>query len=561
MSEAIRRQKALQVLTAPGSTFERKEIIVAGRKCLGFARGPRTLRDLFAEEDSKATFVVYREERLSYAEFWNRSCQVAAVLAKTYGVSKGDRVAIAMRNYPEWLTVFAGITSLGAVAVAINSLWQSDELLYALEDSDAGVLVADDERIDRLSRAPSENMHRLDLRIISVRAKKQTDLLNVRTLEEDLDVVDAAEMPSVDLTPEDDATIFYTSGSTGRPKGVLSCHANILSAVLAIQLDMEIEKLEDERIAIPQAVALVATPLFHVNACHGGFLLSLLLRRRIVLMYKWVPEEAATLIARERVTFINAPSTMTDDLARTAERSKADLSSLAAIGGGGAPRPPTLVSRLKNSFPNSSIFTGWGMTETNVLGANIFGTDYARRPGSCGRPSVGIEFRVIGDQGVIAETGEIGELQVRGASVFKRYWNKPDADVEAFDGDWFRTGDIACIDDEGFVYIKDRIKDIVIRGGENIGCGAVEAAIVEHPAVLEACVYGVPDDRFGEELGATVFATERFEHDALRLFLAPRLAAFEIPKYLFISKKPLSRLATGKIDKRLLREEGRIRWS
>jgi long-chain acyl-CoA synthetase len=272
-------------------------------------------------------------------------------------------------------------------------------------------------------------------------------------------------------------------------------------------------------------------------------------------MYKWDVEHAALLIERERVTSVVAPAAMTGDLVTAAERTKRDLSSLATVGGGGAPRAPAQVRGIDRAFRKAAPNTGWGMTETNAIGTGIAGREYLEHPESSGRCSAVLELRIVDETGKELPTGERGELLVRGTSVVRGYWNRPDANAESFVDGWLRTGDVAYLDEEGFLTIVDRIKDLVIRGGENIGCGAVEAALLEHPDVAEAAVYGVPDERLGEEVGATLYVHGSLGEEDLRTFLEPRLARFEIPRYLRFAREPLPRTASGKILKRQLREE------
>jgi long-chain acyl-CoA synthetase len=276
-------------------------------------------------------------------------------------------------------------------------------------------------------------------------------------------------------------------------------------------------------------------------------------------MYKWDAERAAELIERERITAFTAPAAMTGDLVEVARRTGRDLSSLAGVGGGGASRAPEQVRAISQVFANALPNTGWGMTETNAIGTGIAAKDYLDHPESAGRAAAVLDLRIVDEAGRELARMERGELQVRGASIMRGYWNRPDANAESFDGAWLRTGDVALIDHEGFLYIVDRIKDLVIRGGENIGCGAVEAALLEHPDVLEASVYGVPDQRLGEELAATIYARRAVSDAELRAFLDGRLARFEIPRYFHLATAPLPRIASGKIFKRELRAEAAAR--
>jgi long-chain acyl-CoA synthetase len=299
---------------------------------------------------------------------------------------------------------------------------------------------------------------------------------------------------------------------------------------------------------------LLAVPLFHATGLHASYLASYRQQRRMVCMYRWDPQVAAALIERERLTSVLAPAAVTGDLVRVARDKRHDLSSLLMVGGGGAPRAPEQVRQIRASFGNAMPNIGWGMTETNAIGTSNSGEDYLQRPGSSGRCSLVLQIKVVDEQGHALPSGQRGELLVRGTSVFAGYWNAPQANAKAFvDGDWFRTGDVAMIDGDGFLYIVDRIKDLIIRGGENIGCGQVEAALLQHPQVHEAAVFAVPDERLGEEVGAVVYGDAALDVDALREFLAAHLAKFELPRYIVRSAQPLARTPSGKVFKREIR--------
>lgn len=553
------RAEAITALTAAGEPYELEAVEQYGEICRAFKNAPRSLRQLFDEAASDETFIVYQDERYTFKEVRARAGQTAACLMEEFGVRKGDRVAISMRNYPEWVVAFEAATSIGAIAVAMNSLWQPEEMEYGLRDSGARVLFADQERLLRLARCAAIE----GLAVVAVRPEQPLaagihawDDLQVRYA--------GAAMPDVAVAPIDDATIFYTSGSTGHPKGVVSCHRSILSALLSWELDAHaaakvagVEPEEPER----QAATLLAVPLFHATGSHAVFLSSYRTQRRLVSMYKWDVAQAADLIESEQISSVVAPSAMTGDLVEHARREHKDLSSLVSVGGGGAARAPEQVRRIGETFARALPNTGWGMTETNAIGTGIGGQDYLDHPASSGRCSAVLDIRVVDDNGHELPADQRGELQIRGTSVFRGYWQRPDANAESFDGRWLRTGDVARIDEEGYLYIVDRIKDLVIRGGENIGCGAVEAALLEHPLVVEASVYAVPDERLGEEVGATLYCSEPVTEEALREFLAPHLARFEIPRYFHFAAEALPRTASGKILKRQLRDEAASRLS
>ena len=551
-ANSMTRSEAIAALTKSGERYELQKIEINGVPVRVFKNAPASLRALYTETQSDKPFIVYDDERLTFADAYRDAARIAHVLVHQYGVVKGDRVAISMRNYPEWILAFTAATSIGATAVAMNSMWQPEEMEYGLEDCGAKVLFADQERLDMLPQFEKS----LGVRAIAVRATRVND--GAPDLTQLLEDIGDVKMPDADIAPEDDATIVYTSGSTGRPKGVVSTQRNILSALLSWELDARVGMLMTGVTPVApreQPATLLAVPLFHATGSHAVYLSSYRAQRKTVLMYKWDPEQAAELVEREQITSFIAPAAMTGDLIREAKRTKRDLSTLLTVGGGGAHREPEQVKEIDSSFKKALPNTGWGMTETNAIGTGIGGRDYLERPGSSGRVSAVLELRVVDEGGAELPTGERGELLVRGTSMFRGYWNRPEINAELFDDGWFRTGDVAYLDEEGYLFIVDRIKDLIIRGGENIGCGQVEAALLLHPDVHEAAVYAVPDDRLGEEVGATVYGSETLDTDALREFLGEHLARFAVPRYIHSSAAPLARTASGKIFKRQLREE------
>ena len=554
------RAEVLATLTAAGQPFELVDSTVFGRDCRFFKNAPATLRDLYSDNASDLEFLVYEDERLTYAEAYSKSAQIAHLLIQQYGINKGDRVAISMRNYPEWVLSFMAVTSIGGIAVAMNSLWRPDEMAYGLIDSGAKVLLADEERLARFAQIENTPENTVDVQTIAIRTSAYPNSPELSVLlEQQANTHGVLAMPDQRPHAEDDATILYTSGSTGHPKGVVSCHKNILAALMSWELDQTcaIAMLPEPPPPPPQqAATLLAVPLFHATGSHAVYLASYRHQRKIVSMYKWDAALAAELIEVEKISSFIAPAAMTGDLVQEAIRTQRDLGSMVSVGGGGAPRAPEQVRNIEKSFTNALPSTGWGMTETNAIGTGIGGMDYLEHPESSGRCSAVMELSVIDDDGNAMAAGERGELLIRGAGVFRGYWNRPEANEETFlPGGWMRTGDVAYLDDEGYLYIVDRIKDLVIRGGENIGCGEVEAALLEHPLVQEASVYALPDQRLGEEVGTTLYVSSEITDDELSGFLQQRLAKFKVPRYVHQQQAPLPRTASGKILKRDLRED------
>lgn len=545
----MERHQALLSLTGPGAAFEVNMPTGPLNNIRTFAAGPETLRDLFDQSRSDRPFLVFGREKLTFETVWRRAAAVAARLKGAYGIRKGDRVAIAMRNCPEWLIAFQAITSLGAIAVAFNAHWPQEELAYALGETGARLLFADERTMAKLDPGLSLPP------VISVRCATVYHYATPYELAFDKREAEAA--PPARISPDDHATIFYTSGSTGRPKGVVSTHRNILTTLMSWELDAAVVAMIAGPAPSPAfpAAALLAVPLFHVTGLHSACLASYRLQRRVVIMERWSALEAARLIERERITNLTAPAAITGDLLAVAKEGRFDLSSLSAIGGGGAARAASQVRELGRALEHAVPLTGWGMTETNASGTSIFGADYLKRPESSGRSSFMMDIRIVDEDGQVLATGSRGELQVRGASVATSYWRRPDARDEAFDGEWFRTGDIAYLDDEGFLFIVDRLKDVVIRGGENIGCGAVEAALLDYAGVVEAVVYGIPDERLGERVGATIRTAGEIDFVALKESLIGRLAPFQIPDSFRTVKRALPRTASGKVLRREAREE------
>src|SRR4051794_17457601 len=546
---------AIAKVTAPGERFETASIEIRGATVTVFRNAPPSLREIVATTRARGdeVFLVYEDERWTFRTFAETVDALGAALVDRYGIVKGDRVAIGMRNYPEWVVAFAAITSIGAISVSLNAWWTEDELDYALKDCGARVLIADRERVDR-SEATRK---RLGIRTIVVRAGDSS--LAGADRWDDVVMLGAA-MPDVVVDPDDDATILYTSGTTGHPKGAVSTHRAIVQALLGFGCRSAVDRLRNPKPVAPSdnpLAFILVVPLFHVTGCVPVMLSCLSSGLKLVMMYKWDPERALELIERERVTnFVGVP-TQSWDLLASPRFAEHDTSSLRSVGGGGAPAPPELVRRVASSFAKASPGIGYGMTETNAYGPQNGGADYLSHPTSTGRTTPILEVEVRDPSGNAVAAGEVGEIWFKGPNLIRGYWNKPEATAEVIVDGWLRSGDIGRVDDEGFVYVEDRAKDMVLRGGENVFCAEVEAALYEHPDVHEAAVFGVPHERLGEEVAAVVMrrAGTSVSADELRAHVGERLAAFKVPSQMLIVDEPLPRNPAGKILKRELRDE------
>ncbi len=550
--------KACAAVCAPGTPFEIREVDVLGTPTKVFAGTPPNLRHLFAAAASRTDdFIVFEDERWTMPQVLELIGRIGHALVHELGVTNGDRVAIAMRNYPEWIAAFAAITSVGAVAVPMNAWWQTAEIVFALDDSGSKIVIADADRLDRLRAADPGAITATVVTVREHAEPRADDAFRVVALEDLL--TDGATLPDVDIDPDDDATILYTSGTTGDPKGAVSTHRAVLSSLMAFAARAAVNAVRETAEPDPdqpQSAVMLPVPLFHVTGLVPVMLGAFVGGSKLVMTYRWNPDRALELIERERVTtFVGVP-TMSWDLLEASTFEQRDTSSLLAVGGGGAPMPPELVKRIEDNFPKGRPSLGYGMTETNAYGPGNFGDDFLAQPTSTGRVVPAMDIRVTDPLGNVLATGETGEIWFKGPMLIRAYWNRPDATADTIVDGWLRTGDIGHIDEEGFVYVSDRAKDMVLRGGENIYSAEVEAAIYEHPAVYEAAVYGIPHERLGEELACHVMVKpgEHLDVDELQRFVGDRLASFKVPSRVTIVTEQLPRNAAGKILKRELRD-------
>ena len=545
----------------PGAALETETVTIDGQELSVFAHVPTNLGELYklGLAFGDQTFLVYQNERFSFAESLDLSLRMARILKEKYEIQLGDRVAICARNSPEWCMAYMAITLIGAIAVPMNSWWKSPELKYGLSDSDSKLIFLDPTRLDLVQPF----LDSLDVQIVMFKPEVESAIPEFYELARSVEPLSHDELNEIEVFPEDRASIMYTSGSTGMPKGVLSTHRNIINALYTWKFVKEITEilrpeLLEENPEFPPAL-LANVPLFHVTGSHAQFLASFIYSRKFVMMYKWDAEAALKLIEQERISVFHGVPTMAWEIMQSPNFDTTDLSSLRGVQSGGASRPPEHLNMIMQKFPDSAIpGLGYGLTETNAIGAIISGKFYASRPNSTGRPTPPVtSIKVVDDAGNTLEDGGVGEICIKGATVMKGYWNNPEATAEVIKDGWFYSGDIGMLDELGFLIILDRAKDIVIRGGENIGCAEVEYAISEHPEVSEVSVYGIPEERLGEMLCCSIMLQTGsvLSCEQLTSFLNSRIAGFKIPERAFFQYEQLPRIATGKIAKKELRKK------
>jgi long-chain acyl-CoA synthetase len=549
--------QARDELTGRGGAFEIVTIEVGGVPVRAYAHALPDVRALWqsTRQFAERAYLVYDDERLTYAEAHTQVDAIAVWLA-AQGVQPGDRVAIAMRNYPEWLLIYWACVSTGIAVVGMNAWWTPEEMAYGLADAAPKALFLDAERLARFQAmaAPPAGLQLIGVRLAEP-APGVTPFAEV--------IAHGGTMPDVGIDPDADACIFYTSGTTGFPKGAQLTHRgcitnlfNMLYAGASTARAMQLATGMAPPATPPVPVTLLTTPLFHVTANNCGAYATTAAGGTIVLMYRWDAGEALRIIARERVTSIGGVPVMARELINHPDFATTNVSSLTAMSGGGAQVPPDLVHKIEDKVASARPSTGYGMTETCGIITSVSGDFFVDKPDSAGPAMPAYEAKCVDDDGNTVPPGAVGELWVRGAAVIKGYINRPDATAAAITDGWLHTGDIARIDDDGFIFIVDRKKDMVLRGGENVYCAEVEAAIYRHAAVAECCVFGVTDERLGEEVGAAVVLKpgEVLDAAGLRDFCATLIANYKLPRHIWFMAEPLPRNASGKFLRRELRD-------
>ncbi|MDG1205891.1 MAG: class I adenylate-forming enzyme family protein [Pseudomonadales bacterium] len=549
-------------MISAGEQFEITEIEVRGETIKAYANAPPSLREvwqasaLFADRD----YLVYQDERWTYADAHRDVAAIAAWFG-TQGIKSGDRVALALRNYPEWLLCYWAAVSQGITVVGMNAWWIGEEMRFALEDSTPKLLICDQERLDRFNEIRTDFA---ELPVVGVRTNDGADVQPFSVMTET-----AAELPEASFDPDTDACIFYTSGTTGRPKGAQLTHRGCVNNIMNLAFAgaaFGAATAINNGVALPDPAdapigsALVTTPLFHVTAnnclTHGTTLTG----GKLVHMYRWDALEALKIIEAEKITNMTGVPVMSRELIGHPDFEKYDTSTLLSVGGGGAQLQPDLVAKIDNAVKTARPSTGYGMTETCGIITSISGDFFIDKPDSCGPAMPNFSAKCIDANGNEVPQGQVGELLVKGAPVIKGYLNREEATAESITNGWLHTGDVARIDEHGFIFIVDRVKDMVLRGGENIYCAEVESVIFDQEGVAECSVFGVEDDRLGEEVGVAIVtkAGSGLTADAIREHALANMSKPKVPRYIWMLTESLPRNANGKFLKRELRDTLKI---
>ncbi|WP_293703871.1 MULTISPECIES: class I adenylate-forming enzyme family protein [unclassified Sphingopyxis] len=557
----LRLEAAYNLITGPGGPIQVGSVERFGRQLPFITNAPTNLADYvayFAMQHGDATFLVEGDERLSFKQVYMAARQVAAGLIEGYGVQRGDRVGLAMRNANAWCVSYIGILLAGGCATLLNGWWQGGELAAGIVDSETKLVIADEQRAARLD----EVAHGAKVITLDIRQPIDQAIAPITGAGGS-----AATVLPV-LTGQDLATILFTSGSTGQSKGAYSRHEAVVQAIFnyVTQTASIVHLLtEDGQMSDIQPATLICTPLFHVTAEIPVFLQSFALGRKLVLMPKWNAEEAMRLIQDEKCNYFVGVPLMSYEIMIHPNRKNYDLSTCKSYAGGGAARPPEHVKRLATEMGEGKPLLGYGLTETNAVGCGIINENYLAKPMSTGPASKPlVDMAILDDNGNELPQGSVGEVCIRSVANFEGYWNNPAATKAAFfDNGYFRSGDLGYVDEDGYLFIVDRKKDIIIRGGENISCQEVEAAIYEHAEVNECAVFGLPDERLGEVVGAVIWVKpgSSLTAEDMCSFLSARLAPYKVPCKIWMSNDALPKLGSEKIDKVSLRNRYRAEYA
>jgi long-chain acyl-CoA synthetase len=551
----------LTQLTGAGGVFEIVVEDVVGHPTQVYKQRMHSLRELMAQNALRGDvdWVVQEDRRLTYGEHDRLARALAASLA-ALGVERGDRVALVSANLPEWVIAFWAVAILGATLVPLNAWWKAEELEFGLQDSESKVLIADSRRLASLVDRLPELRALEHVFVIEDSAEVEHPVRHFSELIASGD----APIPESPIDEDDLLAICYTSGTTGQPKGATLTHRQTLAnlqniIVMGVASAMRGDAPPEADTSV-QSASLLVVPLFHVTGCLSTMMLNYATGGKLVLMPvgRFDPDVAMATIEREKVTAIGGVPTIMWRILESPNLEKYDLSSVKRASYGGAPAAPELVERIERVFPHmrKTLTTAYGLTETASVATAHGGDDYFAHPGSVGRAAPTVELRVVDDAGSDTPPGERGEIWIKGPTVMNHgYWRRPDANAASFSDGWFHTGDIGYLDADGFLFLVDRAKDMIIRAGENVYCVEIEHVLFDHPDVIDAAVVGVPHRTLGEEVKAVVQLREgaSLSEEELRAFCRKHLADFKVPEYVEFRTDPLPRNPAGKVLKNELR--------
>ncbi|MEI7592317.1 MAG: class I adenylate-forming enzyme family protein [Actinomycetes bacterium] len=566
-------------LTGPGGPFEVITAEVDGIEMLVYRdRLPhlRAVAELAAARGDERPFLVYGSQRIGFSEFFHRANRIADSLLHDFGIQSGDRVAVLSANNPEWCETFWATVNMGAILVGLNGWWKADEVLYGLQDSGSRVLIADRGRFERIAH----DLDQLDaLEAVFLIDADPADYDNhpklhrfdeLRRSSAGSPQSDSVGFPSNAIDEGDAAVIFYTSGTTGRPKGAISSHRNMIANLqntIYNGVASAILSTDDPSttVAPPQTAALLTSPLFHVSGCHSSLVVGTLGGIKLVIPEgRFEPAKALQLIADESITVWATVPTMVWRVCEFPDRHQFDTTSVTSVAFGGSPSADELQRMVRETFPNvRSTSNAYGLTESSSVATVINGQAAIEKPTSVGPPVPVVNIKIVDANGIEVATGDTGEVLIKGPIIMPGYWNKPEATAETVIDGWLHTGDIGRVDEEGFLFITDRAKDMIIRGGENIYCVEIEQRLVENPAIADAAVFGIPHKELGEEVKAVIQIApgQEISEAQVKEWVAETLANFKVPTQVTLTNDKLPRNASGKLLKNVLRGQGEVSFA
>ncbi|BDM64409.1 long-chain-fatty-acid--CoA ligase [Shewanella sp. NFH-SH190041] len=586
MDAVARAMEVSAQLTAPGAPFELTVREKRGQALPVYRHAPQSLAAVVeqARRDDDVCFMVYRQDRWSFKRFFAELDALCHWLHEA-GVGPGSAVAIACRNRPEWVVAFCALARIGAVPAPLNSFGKQEELLAAINDIQPELLICDKDRLRRLSQPnPQADANGAVIKLPPLL------LIGNQSQTEQACISPDASIPSVknggvtghiteygqvissylDQPPlplpvchtDDPALILFTSGATSRAKAVLSSQQAVCQALFNIDYISALSAMTSPDIVknimarACEPVILTAVPLFHVSGLHAQLLTALRTGRRLVFMHKWEPVQALETMRQERVTQFNGAPSMVMQLLREPAFFAPDiLDNFSGLGFGGAGLPETLVELVLDKLPQQMVGIGFGMTETNGVGSAVSGDLFRGAPKSSGVISPLIEVQITNPIGEVMPVGQTGEVCLKGITVMDEYVGNPAATADTIRNGWLHTGDLGYLDDNRFLFIVDRLKDVINRAGENIAAAEVESCLLRHTAVREAAVFGVPDEETGEAVVAVVsVVSSAVDEQQLRDHVAGILAAYKVPSRIHILAQNLPRNPAGKLLRSQLKQ-------